>query len=154
MTPRGLFAKAARRGIELYLDGHTIRYRGPKTALADLKPKLAACKDELLTLLRAEQDCAAALTLLQRLKTFTLPTDRMAAAREIARRCAARLVHWENGELLDEFGDPPSILAALRDIERELILIAASPDPELAEAVALVERTFLGARLVEVRKLQ
>ena len=51
MIPEGLLAEAARRGIELYTDGYTIRYRGPKTALADLKPKLAAHKGELLVLL-------------------------------------------------------------------------------------------------------
>jgi hypothetical protein len=51
VIPEGLLAEAARRGIELYTDGYTIRYRGPKTALADLKPKLAAHKGELLVLL-------------------------------------------------------------------------------------------------------
>jgi len=56
VTPQALLAEAARRGIALYPDGHNIRYRGPKTDLADLKPKLAAHKGELLTLLRAERD--------------------------------------------------------------------------------------------------
>ena len=36
MTPQGLLGEAARRGIELYPDGYTIRYRGPKAALAEL----------------------------------------------------------------------------------------------------------------------
>ena len=56
MTPLALLAEAARRGIALYPDGHNIRYRGPKTDLADLKPRLAAHKGELLTLLRTERN--------------------------------------------------------------------------------------------------
>ena len=51
MTPQALLAEATRRGIELYREAGAIRYRGPKTALVDLKPKLAACRGELLTLL-------------------------------------------------------------------------------------------------------
>ena len=54
MTPPALLAEAARLGIELYPDGHNIRYRGPKTALANIKPKLVAHKGELLALFRAE----------------------------------------------------------------------------------------------------
>ncbi len=58
MTPQGLLAEAARRGIQLYADGYIIRYRGPKAALAELKTKLAAHKAELLTLLRTVQEQA------------------------------------------------------------------------------------------------
>ena len=157
MTPQGLLAEAARRGIELYPDGHTIRYRGPKTALADLKPKLAAHKGELLTLLRAAQDRIAAgnaLAHLQRLKTYTLPAGRMAAAREIAWRCGERLMVWANGEPADLTDDPIRILHALQDIERELVALGGAPDPELADAIKGVTDTFPGATLVAVRKLQ
>jgi hypothetical protein len=56
MTPKTLLAESARRGIKLYVDGPAIRYRGPKSAIADLKPELAAKKSELLTLLRAQRE--------------------------------------------------------------------------------------------------
>jgi hypothetical protein len=155
VTPEELLAEAVQRGIELYLDGQTIRYRGPKTALADLKPQLASYKHGLLPLLRTERDRAAtdeALTLLQRLKTFTLPAGRMPAAREIAERWSARLVRWENGEPVDEADDPASSLAVLRGIERELTALGGVPDPALAEAVAVVEGAFPGSQLVEIRR--
>jgi hypothetical protein len=153
VTPQALLAEAARRGIELYPDGHTIRYRSPKTALADLKPMLAAHKGELLTLLCAEQDRAEAPALLKRLKTFTLPAGRMPAARMIAERCSARLVQSHDGEPVDEADAPASFLAVLQDIERELIASGGGPDPELAGASGAVEAAFPGARLVAVRKL-
>ena len=154
MTPQALLTEAARRGIELYLDGQTIRYRGPKTALADLKPMLAAHKGELLTLLCAEQERAEARALLKRLKTFTLPAGRMPAARMIAERCSARLVQAHDGEPVDEADDPASFLAVLQDIERELIALGGFPDPELAGAIGAVEASFPGACLVDVRRLQ
>jgi hypothetical protein len=37
-------------------------------------------------------------------------------------------------------------------MERELIALGGSPDPELAVAVAMMEQSFLGSRLLEVRK--
>ncbi len=46
------------------------------------------------------------------------------------------------------------MLAVVRQIERELIALGAVPDPELANAVALVTAAFPGAGLIEVRKLQ
>jgi len=58
VTLQELLAEVARRGIDLYPDGNLIRYRGPKTAVADLKAKLAANRRELLVLLRGERDCA------------------------------------------------------------------------------------------------
>jgi hypothetical protein len=51
-------------------------------------------------------------------------------------------VGGENGETIGEVDDAASILAVLRDIKREVIAIGGSPDPELAEAVEIVERTF------------
>jgi hypothetical protein len=51
-----------------------------------------------------------------------------------------------------EVDDPASILWVLRDIERELIAFRGASDPELVEAVAMVQRSFAGARLVDVRK--
>ena len=48
---------------------------------------------------------------------------------QIAKRLAARLVLWEDGEPISEADDPASILAILRDIERELIAIGGYVDP-------------------------
>ena len=63
MIPQELLDEAARRGIYLFLDGQTVRYRGPKAALAELMPKLAAHKGELLAQLRAAKAAVpAALT--------------------------------------------------------------------------------------------
>jgi hypothetical protein len=151
MTPQALLYEAAQLGIELYPDGDTIRYRGPKPALADLKPKLAAHKAELLTLLQAEQDRVEALALLNRLKTFTLPAGRMPAVRMIAEACAARLVQSHDSEPVNEVDDPAFILAVLQEIEPELIALGGSPDPHLAEAITLVTGAFPDARLIEIK---
>lgn len=51
MTDPELLAEAGRRGIELYPDGTSLRYRGPRAAVAALKPKLAERKAELLAAL-------------------------------------------------------------------------------------------------------
>src|SRR5271156_4483251 len=42
MIPQTLLAEATRYGIQLYADGQTISYRGPKSTVAELKPKFAA----------------------------------------------------------------------------------------------------------------
>jgi len=54
MIPQTLLAEATRYGIQLYADGQTISYRGPKSTVAELKPKFAAQKSKVLALLRAE----------------------------------------------------------------------------------------------------
>jgi hypothetical protein len=92
-----------------------------------------------------------ALAVLARLKTLALPAGRMPAAREIAQRCTERLLRRDNGEPVAEADDTAAILSALREIERELIALGATSDPELAEAVDRVTRAFPGSRLVEVR---
>jgi hypothetical protein len=104
VTLQELLAEAARRGIDLYPDGNSIHYRGPRDAVADLKPKLAAKRGELLNLLHAQLNSAEALTLVNRLKTYALPAGRMPAARELAQLCAARLARPENGVPLDQAG--------------------------------------------------
>jgi hypothetical protein len=111
-------------------------------------------KPALLVCFRVKRQCALteeALALLQRLKCYTVPAGRMPAAREIAERCASWLVRRDDGEPVSEADDAASILAVLRDIERELIAIGSSPDPELAEAVEIVQGTFLDARLVKIQ---
>ncbi|MGO9450967.1 MAG: hypothetical protein ACLQDV_07960 [Candidatus Binataceae bacterium] len=158
MTPQSLLAEAAQRGIELFADGQTIRYRGPKTAVADLRPKLAAHKGELLALLRAKHyrtTTDKALALLKQLRCYTLPAGRMPVVTRLAQRLADAMVQWENGEPVSDLPDDPTvILRSLQGFERELIALGGAPDRELAEAAAIVEAVFPCSRLVEVRKLR
>lgn len=72
------------------------------------------------------------------------------ASREIASRCASRLVRWKGGESVD-MADNPAVFRTARDIEHKLVASKAL-DPETIDAVATVE-TFAGARLVEFRRL-
>jgi hypothetical protein len=162
VTVLELLDEAARRGIELYPDGNFVRYRGPKTAVADLKAKLAANKVKLLVHLRAKQEEAKidrlvradaeqedtpadkALALLDRLRCYTLPSGSMAVVNQLA-------------DVLAPFAratEPAAILSALRDFEHELIALGGAPDPHVDEAFGMVERSFPGACLVEVKKLK
>ncbi|GEM_PF-3170432 len=84
-----------------------------------------------------------ALEVLRRLKCYTLPAGRMAAARLLARGLEPLL----RAPKLD----PARALTALQQLERDLIALGGRPDPELAAAVELVERVFPGARLVQVK---
>ena len=119
-------------------------YLAPKARLTpELIERVRAAKAALLAHLRAEQDrttAAEALALLQRLKTFILPAGRMPAARAIAERLLPLLAVPEL--------DPAETLAALRAVEAKLIELGGACDPELADAIGVVSRTFPGARLV------
>ena len=152
MTPSTLLAELRNQGVVPVLRDGRLKLRGPATRITpDLVRRVRQHKAALLGhLVSEEQERATideALALLNRLKTFTLPAGRMPAAHMIAERCAARLVHWENGQSVFEVGDPAGILAVLRDIEGELIALGGAPEP-LVEAVAMVQRTFPGARLL------
>lgn len=124
----------------------------------DLLDRIRAHKAELLVTLRVEHyrtTADKALALLNRLKTYTLPAGRMPAARLLAERLGAAMVRWEDGGPVSDVPDDPAvILRALQGFEGELIALGGAPDPELTKAVAMVERSFPGARLVEVRKLR
>jgi hypothetical protein len=91
-----------------------------------------------------------ARALLNRLKFLTLSDDRKAAAREVAERSALR-VPPRSKEGSD---DPSVILHVLRNMERELTELGATPDSNVQAAVDAVTAVFPGARLVEVRKLR
>jgi hypothetical protein len=146
MSAEALVVELAARGIRLEPRPNGNLYVAPKERLTtDLIERIRRHKAALLIYLLADE----VLSILRRLKSYTLPAGRIPAAREIADRCAARLVQWEDGEPIRAADDPASILAVLRDIERELIEIGGSPDPELAEVVEMVESTFPGARLVK-----
>lgn len=153
MTVESLIHNVEARGASLAVEGDRLVIEAPRGALGrEEVERLRAHKPELLAFIRAKQDRGQALALLQRLKVYTLPAGRMGAAREIAERCAERLVRWQAGEQMDEADDPASILAVVRNIERELIELGAEPNPGLAATVRMVEGAFPGARLVEVRR--
>ncbi len=92
---------------------------------AALLERVRAHKPELLGHLRAEQDRAEALALLNRLKTYTLPAGRMPAARTIVERLKPLLAAPEI--------DPAQALTALQQIERELVALGGASDPELTK---------------------
>jgi hypothetical protein len=97
---------------------------------------------------------AEALGLLARLKCFRLPAGRIPDAREIAVRLIGTLNRFEaDGTPEERTIDLASRLAALRDLERELILQGGRYDPALAETVGMVASTFPDARLVEFRRV-
>ncbi len=126
------------RGIQLYPEGDKLAVE-PASRLTDAdRAVIRAQKADILRPCTAD----AALTLLNRLKGYTVPTGRMPVVRELAERLAP-FAHTS---------DPAAILGVLRDFERELIALGGTPDPALAEAVAMVETVFPGARLIEVKK--
>jgi hypothetical protein len=88
-----------------------------------------------------QPDKAAALALLERLKAYMLPSGRMAAARIIVERLRPMLAANTDIDLVEA-------AALLADIEAELNQLGGRCDVELAEAIAVVTRTFPGARLV------
>jgi hypothetical protein len=96
-----------------------------------------------------------ALALLRRFKTLTLPSGRMAAAREIAQRLTSTLRRFESdGEPAEDSNDPAAILDVLRAIEREIVALGGTPDdPGVAAISERVEGIFPGAHLVEVRAI-
>ena len=109
----------------------------------DLLSRIHRHKSELLLILRAEHYRAAAdtaLALLNRLRCYILPTGRMPVVSQLAEALAPFALA----------ADPAAILGALRDFERELVALGGAHDPELTEAVSMVERSFPGARLVEI----
>jgi hypothetical protein len=127
------------RGVRLTLQPpDRIGVAGPEGVMVpELHRELAARKAELLILLRAE----AALAMLARLKAYTLPSGRMPVAREMVER-------------LEGLREPAEILAALYDLERQLIALGGEFDSGLADAITGIQKVFPGARLIEVRKPQ
>jgi hypothetical protein len=81
--------------------------------------------------------------LLNRLRCYTLPGGTMPVVRELADRLTP----------FARSSDPAVILDALRGFEREFIVLGGGPDPELTDAVAMVESAFPSTRLIEVRIL-
>jgi hypothetical protein len=80
-----------------------------------------------------------ALGLLDRWKCYIVPGGRMAEVRQLAAK-------------LSELQEPAALLRGLQDFERDLIAVGGEYDRELAEAVAIVEFGFPGARLVKFKQ--
>jgi len=118
------------------------------TPKANLTPELIEearrLKPELLARVQIDQ----ALAIIRRLKIMILPAGRMPAAAVIVELLKPLL------EATDP--QPAETLARLEGVERELMALGAEPDPEIAEALMIVESGFPGTKLVEVKnkKLQ
>ena len=156
MSATEILAELSARNVRPVLMGEKLKLRGPADCITpELIESVRAAKAALLAYLRAEQDRTEALALLQRLKTFTLPTGRMPAAREIAQRLTSTLRRFESdGEPAEDSDNPAAILDVLRTIERELVALGGTPDgSEVAAISARVEGIFPGAQLVEVRAI-
>jgi hypothetical protein len=132
----------------------------PVRGSSELAATIRANKAELLLHLRAEQEegeivriaradaeredatATKALSLLNRLRCFALPVD----GRPVVNQLAEALAPFAY------VADPAAILGLLRDFENELIALRGAPNLELTKAVTIVERSFPGARLTEVRR--
>lgn len=104
---------------------------------ADAKPAAPAAADD---------PASEALAVLARLKGYTLPSGRMAAARATVERLRPLLTVPDL--------DPVAALAALQAVEAELTALGGAYDPDLADAIGVVSNAFPGARLVDVPKVQ
>jgi hypothetical protein len=148
MDVQALLSNLSARGIMLTPDGDALIAR-PRQRLTDAdREAIRRHKAALLAHLSAEEARAEALTVLQRLKAFTLPTGRMAAARVVAQRLASTPGDCKPGENSDD----AAILDVVRTIERELIALGGTYDTDLAASVSMVEGVFPGAPLVEVKE--
>jgi TubC N-terminal docking domain len=115
----------------------------PKDRLTpELIEQARRLKPEILNRLQIDQALAA----VGRLKALILPAGRMPAARAIVELLKPLL---DSPDI-----DPPETLACLQAVESELIAMGAEPDPELAETLAMVQRTFPAAKFVEIRRRQ
>jgi hypothetical protein len=80
------------------------------------------------------------LTIIQHLRGYVLPAGRMPAARAIAARLRPLLA---SADL-----DLADTVRRLIAVEDELTRLGGQFDPELAEAIEVVTRTFPGSKLV------
>ena len=81
-----------------------------------------------------------ALTIIQHLRGYVLPAGRMPAARAIAARLRPLLA---SADL-----DLADTVTRLIEVEDELTRLGGRFDPDLAEAIEVVTRTFPGSKLV------
>jgi len=142
MNYRHVIDTFAKRDIRLAVEAGKLVVDAPEGALtpSDLE-RLRGLKPYLFAYLREQQAADKALSILNRLKTYTLPGGRIPAARALAERLRP----------LAE-ADAEAILAALEAFERELVELGGQPDPELLEAVEAVDSVFPRTQLVEIRQ--
>jgi hypothetical protein len=167
MNTAALIHDLAVRGVEFSVRGDKLIIDAPKGALGLSEiDQLREHKAEVLALLKPRAESAAvvpsrsattevpdpasntaaseALVVLRRLKTFTLPSGRMPAARVIAERLRPLLTVPEL--------DPAAALAALQATEAELTALGGAYEPELADAIGLVSSVFPRTRLIRLNK--
>jgi hypothetical protein len=105
MTPNALLAELRNRGVEPVVREGPLKLRGPAGRIThELVLRVRQHKAVLLAHLQFEEQRATAeqaLVVLNRLKCYALPAGRISAAREIAERCAAKLLGYEDCGLLD-----------------------------------------------------
>jgi hypothetical protein len=161
MSAADLIHALAARGVEFSAQGDRLIIDAPKGTLRrDEIDRLREHRREVLAFLkpRAEIDpivpspspitetpdtASEALSVLTRLKGYTLLADRMAAARATVER----LRPVPSAPELD----PAAALAALKATEAELTALGGTYDSELAAAIRLVSGVFPGARMVELQ---
>lgn len=156
MTVETLLQTLACRGIELKPEpsGRPAIIARPASRLTDEdRAAIRAHKPQLLTLLAPQSDAdtksaasatadnaaSEALAVLARLKGYTLPCGRMAAARATVERLRPLL----STPALD----PAAALDALQAVEAELSALGGVYDLELANAIGLVNGAFPGTQL-------
>jgi TubC N-terminal docking domain len=149
---------SARNVRPLVIDGK-LKLRGPADRVTpELVERVRAHKAELLAVLAAPPAADAkaaithtghapeALTLIARLRGYTLPAGWMPAARAIAERLCPLLTAPEM--------DPAQALAALQNVEAELVALGGTNDADLAEAIGLLTGTLPDTKLLGVRTLR
>ena len=143
MNAGEILADVRRCGVELFVLDGRLKASSPGVLPAELKAVIrehaAEIRAALPIYVRAEQDrtlADQALDLLNRLKGYTVPSGRMTAARTLAARMRG-------------LTEPAAILGALKNFERELAALGGEYDPQLAEVIDIVQRSFPGARLVK-----
>ena len=139
MDAQALVRDFTSRGIKLIPNGSKLTVQPASRLTNEDRDAIRQHKLALLAWAVADQ----ALALLNRLKTYTLPAGRMEAARAIADRLRPLLAAPEL--------DPAAALAALTVVEAELTALGGALDPELSDAIGLVNGAFPGAGLIEIR---
>ncbi len=135
-----LLTDLERHNIRPVLRDGAVNLIGPRRALTtELVEQARAHKSGLFAVATADE----ALAVLQRLKTFTLPAGRMPAARAVAERLRPLLAVPAL--------DPAEALAALKTTEAELTALGGVYEPELAEAIGLVNGVFPRTRLIRLQ---
>ena len=147
------------RGIRLTPDPPKLIAEPSSLLTQDDRELIRSLKAQLLTLLEpalaidakptstpadTDDPAGAALSLLERLRGYSLPAGRMPAARAMVERLRPLL----GGPELD----PAASLAALKALEAELTASGGHYDPELADLIGLLD-AFPGSQLVNIKKL-